>query len=298
MLFSGFRHASDEEEPPPENDTEDEGDPDPFAPFASLPTDDPLHQGEMDSITLGEVMLAMFDWVASHKATKAATADVWSMLRAVCPPGTSPGTYAMAEMILQRHLCDSVVTIPVCRHDCVAYFNFQSTAFHHMQYADLDACPVCWKSRYVTVKGRKRDAKVMYWFPSARYWEFLFSDKEIVPYLYNDLCPSTSPLGSVRGSNGYYRKVLLNPRMNSDPRHQAVILSTDGMPYFKDIQCRSGWPVLMRSAMLPDGLWNSQAYTHMLAFQASDYLDEDPTTGIAHRVKRYDDHVALDAITR
>ena len=97
MLFSGFGNASDEEEPPPENDTEDEGEPDPFAPFASLPTDDPLHQGEMDSITLGEVMLAMFDWVASHKATKAATADVWSMLRAVCPPGTSPGTYAMAE---------------------------------------------------------------------------------------------------------------------------------------------------------------------------------------------------------
>ena len=93
-------------------------------------------------------------------------------------------------------------------------------------------------------------------------------------------------MGSVRGSNGYYRKVLLNPRMNSDPRHQAVILSTDGMPYFKDIKCRSGWPVLMRSAMLPDGLWNSQAYTHMLAFQASDYLDEDSTTGIARRVKR------------
>jgi hypothetical protein len=45
LLFSGFRNASDEEEPPPENDTEDEGDPDPFAPFASLPTDDPLHQG-------------------------------------------------------------------------------------------------------------------------------------------------------------------------------------------------------------------------------------------------------------
>jgi hypothetical protein len=284
--------VEDEQDDPPAEEhgnglnTEVYGDP-----FEPLQHEEPLHTDVEDSITLGEIMLAMFDWVASHKSTKVATEDVWSMLRSVCPPGTSPGTYAMAEKIIKRHMADSVVIIDVCRHDCVAYFNYRSSAFAHLQYMELQECPVCYSSRYVTMKGQLKPAKVMYWFPSAHYFQYLFSDKDIVHHLYNDLCCSTSPIGSVRASYGYNHKVLRNPRIACDPRHQAVILSTDGMPYFKDVQCRSGWPVLMRSAMLPDGLWNSQAYTHMVAFQASDYLDEDPDTGVARRVKRYTAHM-------
>ena len=41
----------------------------------------------------------------------------------------------------------------------------------------------------------------------------------------------------------------------------------------------------MRSAMLPDGLWNSNAYTHMIAFQPSEYLVNDETGAIV-RVQR------------
>jgi len=255
-------------------------------PFDSVDMDEPVHPNENDSITVGEVLVTMFDWVAAHKTTKTATDDVWNMLRAVCPPGESPGTYAIAERIMRHHLDDAVVRIPVCRYDCVAYFNFRSSAFKHLKYADLDCCPVCSKSRYVVVNGKRVDAKVMYWFPSVRYWEFMFSDPDLTIHLFNDISPSGSPVGSVRASYGFRRKVLDNPNISCDPRHQAVMLSTDGMPFFKDVQCRSGWPVLMRSAMLPDGLWNTAAYTHMLAFQASDYLEEDPETGKVSRIKR------------
>ena len=256
-------------------------------PFDSVDMDEPVHPDAEDSITVGEVLVTMFDWVAAHKTTGAATEDVWKMLRAVCPPDESPGTYAIAERIMRHHLKDAVVRIPVCRFDCVAYFNFRSTAFKHLQYEDLQSCPVCLKSRYVTVNGKLVDAKVMYWFPSIRYWEFMFSDPELAMHLFNDLSSSASPVGSVRASYGFRRKVLDNPNISCDPRHQAIMLSTDGMPFFKDVQCRSGWPVLLRSAMLPDGLWNTSAYTHMLAFQASDYLDEDPETGKVNRIKRY-----------
>jgi hypothetical protein len=274
----------------PDNDADaDEGmaaDPSTSNPFDSVDMDDPIDPNSEDSITLGEVLVTMFDWVAAHKSTKTATEDVWAMLRAVCPPGQSPGTYAVAERIMRHHFLDSVVCIPVCRYDCTAYFNFRSDAFKHMQYAKLDACPVCLKSRYVNVAGKRVEAKVMYWFPSIRYWEFMFNDPDLIMHLFNDLCSTGSPVGSVRASYGYRRKVRDNPNISCDPRNQAVMLSTDGMPFFKDVMCRSGWPVLMRSAMLPDGLWNSAAYTHMIAFQASDYLDEDSTTGKVTRIKR------------
>jgi hypothetical protein len=255
-------------------------------PFDSVDMDDPIDSNCEDSITLGEVLVTMFDWVAAHKSTKTATEDVWAMLRVVCPPDQSPGTYAVAERIMKHHLLDSVVCIPVCRYDCTAYFNFRSDAFKHMQYAALEVCPVCHKNRYVTVNGKRVEAKVMYWFPSIRYWEFMFSDPDLSMHLFNDLSSTGTPVGSVRASFGYRRKVVDNPNISCDPRNQAVMLSTDGMPYFKDVQCRSGWPILMRSAMLPDGLWNTAAYTHMLAFQASDYLDEDSTTGKVNRIKR------------
>ena len=256
-------------------------------PFETVDTNGNLYAEDENSITVGEVLLIMFDWVAAHKTTNRCTADVWNVLRAVVPPGTNPGTFAMAERILKAHLGDALVRIAVCRFDCIAYFNFKSEPFAHMQYADLQECPMCGAARSVELRGKLVDAKVMYWFPSQRYWEYLFSDRDLVPHLYNDTSCSVDPVGSLRASQGYFAKVLQNPNISADPRNQAVVLSTDGMPFFKDIKCRSGWPVLMRSAMLPDGLWNAQPYTHMLAFQASDYLDEDSTskTGVV-RVKR------------
>ena len=88
-------------------------DPSTSNPFDSVDMDDPIDPNCEDSITLGEVFVTMFDWVAAHKSTKTATEDVWAMLRAVCPPGQSPGTYAIAERIMRHHLLDSVVCIPV-----------------------------------------------------------------------------------------------------------------------------------------------------------------------------------------
>jgi hypothetical protein len=136
-------------------------------------------------------------------------------------------------------------------------------------------------SRYVTCPRtkRKQNAKVMYYMPSKLYWQYLFGQADVVNQLYNDRSCAMDVAGGLRSSGGYYRKVVSNPNINADPRNQAVILSSDGMPYFKNLGCRSGWPVLMRSAMLPAGLWNSMGYTHMFAFQASDYLENDKTMG-------------------
>ena len=97
----------------------------------------------------------MFDWVAAHKTTNRCTADVWNVLRAVVPPGTNPGTFAKAD------LGGALVRIAVCRFDCIAYFNFKSEAFAHMQYADLQECPMCRAARSVELRGKLVDAEVM-----------------------------------------------------------------------------------------------------------------------------------------
>jgi hypothetical protein len=126
----------------------------------------------------------------------------------------------------------------------------------------------------------------MYWFPCQRYWEYIFSHPNLIQNIFHDISSAGSAAGAVRSSHGYWAKVLDNPFMNKDPRNQAIILSTDGVPLFKDQGCRSGWPVVMRSAMLPDGLWNAQQNTHMLAYQASDHLEVDPVSHKFVRVKR------------
>ena len=182
----------------------------------------------------------------------------------------------------------------------MVFYDFKSSALRHMQYSQLEECPRCNTSRYVTcpITGHRQNAKVMYYLPSDLYWQYLFDQPDVVSLLYNDLSCAMDPIGGLRSSGGYYRKVVENKNINADPRNQAVILSSDGMPYFKDLGCRSGWPILMRSAMLPAGLWNSPAYSHMIAFQASEYLVNDPLqAGRITRVQRYSAYSLLSVCT-
>ena len=285
VVDSDFRHSAPEQGDAPEQGAPEQGDDGPADdPFASVDMNTPLYVNAVDGIdgvVLGEILLIMFDWVAAHKTTGRCTKDVWSVLKAVCPPGTPVGTYAMAQTIVRHHLNGAVELVPVCRNDCCAFFNFKSENLCGMQYADLDACPRCGTDRYVTcgVSGARKNAKVMYYLPTRLYWEFLFSLPEVSSQMYNDVSCGRDAPGGIRSSGGYYNKVTANSNISSDPRNQAYCLSTDGMPFFKDVKSRSGWPILLRSAMLPAGLWNTPAYTHMVAFQPAEEWVRDETDG-------------------
>ena len=105
----------------------------------------------------------------------------------------------------------------------------------------------------------------------------------------NDLDPSGSAPGSLRRSRGYRKKVTDNPRMNQDSRNQPFIVSGDGVPYFKKegLSRRGGWPIVIRSALLPDGLWNNPALTHISLFVANEYVDGFDVTGKPRLVIRF-----------
>lgn len=131
-----------------------------------MDVDQPLYDNVDGSITMGEVLLVMFDWVAANKVTNKSTEDMWLVLAAIVPPGVNPGKFAVAERILRAHLKDAVVLVPVCRNDCVAFYNFKSEQLKHLQYAELDRCPDCKEERYVIDgKGKIKNSKVPYQTP-------------------------------------------------------------------------------------------------------------------------------------
>jgi hypothetical protein len=112
--------------------------------------------------------------------------------------------------------------------------------------------------------------------------------KDLVPYLKNDQPPGNFTSGSVQRSHGWRKKVTNNPNINQDSRNQAISLSADGVPLFKDRNAGSAWPFVARSHNLPDGLSGDLAYVHMVAFEMSEHLDwktEEPEH--VFKVKRY-----------
>jgi hypothetical protein len=54
-------------------------------------------------------------------------------------------------------------------------------------------------------------------------------------------------------SRGFKEKVDDNPNINGDDRNITLVATTDGVPLFDD-QHRGMWPIILRTANLPDSL--------------------------------------------
>lgn len=107
----------------------------------------------------------------------------------------------------------------------------------------------------------------------------MFARRDIVQFLLSD-SDAYRPEGHVSNSRAYRLKVLDNPIMNSDPRHQALIGTTAGVPLFDD-QRRGCWPFVMRSANMPDTLSMDAQNSHLSLLSANEYweVDEDAQVG-------------------
>ena len=101
----------------------------------------------------------------------------------------------------------------------------------------------------------------------------LFNQADLVPFLHNNIAASKYPPGSLRRSEGYKEKVTDNPNMSEDSRSQPIYLNGDGVPFYKDkFTCRSGWAFGLRTGTLDDEHSKERRTTHMIAFEASEYL--------------------------
>lgn len=225
-------------------------------------------------VSVESVLLLMLDWMAAHKVNHTVSAAIWSKLALVCPPNEHLGVYSKVRKLMELHENSSVFAWDACPAGCMVYKDFGGSLAHH-QYADLDACPYpsCGLPRFVRAGGVVKACHTIYHLPIAGYIQDLFARPDLVPYLKNT--PGEfDPHGGVKHSRGYRDKVLNNPKMNDDDRHQAVILSADGIPYFGSDGAngtRGAWPIVFRSANLPDGLWTAFEYAHLAALEAQEH---------------------------
>ena len=259
--------------------------------FNGIDLDAPIYtaDGLVDTDkTVGTVLVTVLDWMTKHKATLSPTSDVWTTLRALLPGELNLPTFSVFKTLLDRHMQSTVTRIDVCVNDCVAYYDCENQELKDMGYVRLEdptQCPVCGEQRFLLDSSNQQiRRKFFYYLPCGLYFKDLFTQADLVPFLHtNTPCPLPS---SVRNSRGWKHKVTDNPNINRDSRNQPVILSADGVPYFKDKNARSGWPFILKVATLPDSLANNTSMCHLIAFMASFYYDTDPDTNLVVRIKR------------
>jgi hypothetical protein len=229
-------------------------------------------------LSVASVFLLLVDWKSTFKETHASTASVWDMLRLLCPPDTDMGTYRAVRKILKSHSLESVCRYDACPRGCVVYKDFSGSQAG-CQYKDLDECPRsgCGHPRYVGVGAKRTACHYVYHFSVASWVRALFSQPDLVEHLRNDT-PLTRPPTSVLRSFGYRDKVYNNAKLNGDSRNQGLVLSSDGVPYFGSDGAngtRGCWPVVLRTANLPDGLSKSFDLSHMVALEAQEHMTVD-----------------------
>lgn len=237
------------------------------------------------TLTIGAALLTVLDWMAAHSVTDRAAQDMNNILRMVHGGSESNlPTFAQVKKIISLHKNSTVTKVPACRHGCVAFYDLDIAHLAGTKYSELETCPKCTASRYVTCPNKGSvESHYCYVFNIAAYVRDLFAKPDLVPYLFNDLLGAS---GSLRRSRGYKAKVHDCPILNTDRRNQAFILSTDGMPFFKDMNAAGAWPCVLRDAMLPDGLWDNPAYAYLAAIEPQSHLEADPVSGRLISVRR------------
>ena len=246
----------------------------------------PPNDEEANPPSLSEVMLTVLDWFSSHKQTYTATSDLYRILALVVPPGTTLGTFAQMRAILDRHRLDACETFDACQRGCIVYKDFTGV-FQGHQYSRLTECPVCGCHRFAGMGAHKRPCHTVYFFRIVNFLRDMFSRADMATHLDHRYDDST-PASSIKRSHGYREKILQNAHLNNDHRNQAIILSSDGIPYFGAAgkHSRGAWPLLARLASLPDGLWDRYEYAHLYGLEAQEHYYTDIETGNVHRKRR------------
>ena len=238
----------------------------------------PVGEGE-DQPSLGVVLVTMLDLMTKHKATDSIMRDMVAFLNSFVPKGENLPTFYMLQSLLKRHMegtdegqSAAVELIDICVNTCIAFrdSNLPARAGQvPMHHAHRTYCPVCGENRYLD--DRKSPRRIFYFLPVAIYFQDLFMRPDLVDYLKNNTSPQMFPSGHLRRSVGWCRKVLDNPNINDDPRHQAVHLASDGVPLFSDKHFKNGEAIVIRSANLPDHLSIRPEMCHLSCFIEGKY---------------------------
>jgi hypothetical protein len=243
---------------------------------------EPVGEGE-DQPSLGVVLVTMLDLMTKHKATDAIMKDFVGFLHGFVPEGgENMPTFYMLQSLLKRHMegtvegdVKAVEKIEICVNTCIAFRDSNLPARagqEQMHHAHRSYCHLCGENRYLD--DRRTPRRIYYFLPCAIYFQDLFMRPDLVDHLRNNTSPQMFPSGHLRRSVGWCQKVLDNPNINDDPRHQAVHLASDGVPLFGDKHFKNGEAIVMRSANLPDYLNIRPEMCHLSCFVEGKYKSQ------------------------
>ena len=127
------------------------------------------------------------------------------------PKETPMKTFWQVKTILRNYEAKSVVRISLCPNDCIAYWDSTHLPIRY-RHSHRTRCPVCGTPRDVIdpADGKKKPAKVMFFFPLAPYVRSLYARPHLVPYLRQDCADPPPPEGHIRRSRGWKEKVMVS----------------------------------------------------------------------------------------
>ena len=125
-----------------------------------------------DGMSVGAVLLTVFQWMAKHKATDSSTIDLWSMLRLLLPAVSDVGTFQKLKRLLSKHMLDTVEEIHLCVNSCIGFFNCESELLRAYRHAHRKYCVICGEKRYLP--GGSLPRKVAYYFPLRPWFKDMF----------------------------------------------------------------------------------------------------------------------------
>ena len=254
--------------------------------------------------TIAHKVFYFVDWMTKAKTSKTAALGAWDYARFTNPsPDGGPvlPPFATVDRLVQKHRNETMLRVDCCVDMCVAYWTPTHPKLQQPAHANekLIFCPVCSKPRYIlNPKTNEMVAQRQFFYLPFKYWQQdLFTKKEMIPSMANDLSPEQYPPGHVRRSNGWRIKVTENPNIAAHRMNRALTVTTDGVPYFDDQNGQSGWPIVLVDEGLPPSVAKTEEHAHLVALVPTsywDYSDESKTKLVAK--KRLHIHTHIDTM--
>jgi ssDNA-binding Zn-finger/Zn-ribbon topoisomerase 1 len=223
-----------------------------------------------NGVLLGELLLFYFEWFARNRVKKVCARQMHAMLSMLLPTETADLMKWSKITSMMQHVYDhNVQTVDLCPNDCIAYVNCKHETLKGYQHKHRTKCPKCNTNRHIVVKGKKRAAKVGFYFPLNGYLCNIFKSDDLAEFAKNDV--GKFPSGHTRHSAGWYEKVTSNPHINCESRNQALVGMADAVPLFRDKHSRGVVPIALRMANQPDHVSKKLGNIHLCALYPCDF---------------------------
>ena len=186
-----------------------------------------------------------FQWFCEHPGvSKESFSAMLATQNTVLPSGNNlPLSYEAALRTIEPYLAQPVV-YDVCPNDCILF---------RLEYADLDKCPMCGSSRYLSEQSHTAVRRFTY-LPLKSRLERMFGNATVAQILQSHNSPQdeVTPIFDIHQSPAWKKAYDKDGIFKGDPRGISLALCTDGVnPFAHNRVQYPMWPVMLTILNLP-----------------------------------------------